>query len=191
MKLLIQAGLSIYLFIISVSALFSQSTLLFQSWTGVQGDKINLFTESSETLVLIFLAPECPLCISYAPKLKDFHSSYAQNGKIRFVGVFPGKKYSLPEIEKYLAENPLSFPCILDPDKRLTQELKASITPECVVLDKKGKKLYQGRIDNWAYALGKKRRVITAHDLKEVLEKRSKGEALLFRKTEAVGCVIE
>lgn len=191
MKLLIQAGLSIYLFIIFGTAVFAQNTTLFQSWSGVAGDKVSLFTGSSETVVLIFLAPECPLCISYAPKLKDFHSTYTQNGKIRFVGVFPGKKYSLAEIEKYLAENPLSFPCMLDPDKRLTQELKASITPECVVLDKKGKKIYQGRIDNWAYALGKKRRVITAHDLKDVLEKRRKGEAVLFRKTEAVGCVIE
>lgn len=191
MKFLIQAGLSIYLFIISGTVLFAQNTLLFQSWLGVQGEKISLLTEQSETLVLIFLAPECPLCISYAPRLKDFHSTFAESEKIRFLGVFPGNKYTRAEIQKYLTENPLSFPCVLDPEKKLTQELKASITPECVVLDKKGKKLYQGRIDNWAYALGKKRPVITAHDLKDVLEKRSRGDAVLFRKTEAVGCMIE
>jgi thiol-disulfide isomerase/thioredoxin len=191
MNFLIQAGLSIIIFIISGFPLSAQTSWRSKSWKTVEGNTHSLQIPTGETLILIFLAPECPLCISYAPKLRQFSTQYSTKNKFHWVGVFPGTNYTLAEMNLYLAENPLGFTCILDPDKHLTQELQASVTPECLVLDAAGKKIYQGRIDNWAYALSKKRSVITAHDLKEVLEKRSKGEKIPFRKTQAVGCLIE
>jgi hypothetical protein len=50
--------------------------------------------------------------------------------------------------------------------------------------------VYSGRIDNWAYELGKKRTVITSHDLENVLQNLSAGKEVKPFQTKAVGCFI-
>jgi hypothetical protein len=71
------------------------------------------------------------------------------------------------------------------------KHLAASITPEVFVYDKTSKLVYSGRIDNWAYAPGKTRTVITKNELADVLQKLSEGKNVSFHKTQAVGCFIE
>jgi hypothetical protein len=51
--------------------------------------------------------------------------------------------------------------------------------------------LYQGRIDNWAYELAKKRRVITEHNLRDALNSIVHNQPIKITKTKAVGCYIE
>lgn len=177
-------------YLMSVAA-FSQTAVWKKTYLQPNGLPLKLLSSDAHTLVFIFLAPECPLCISYAPTLRQLHQQFQGNGKIRFIGVFPGTRYTVTEQQQYLSENPLPFPCITDPDFAFTREVKARITPEVVVATAQGILLYQGRIDNWAYALGKKRQKITSHDLKEVLEKRASGQNFAFTKTIPVGCIIE
>jgi thiol-disulfide isomerase/thioredoxin len=172
-------------------AVFCQAPVWKKTYAQPNGTPVSLITPEAQTLVLIFLAPECPLCISYAPTLRNLYQKYNTRGKVRFIGVFPGTRYTAQEQKSFLSENPLPFPCITDPDFALTRELKAGITPEVVVATTQGQLLYQGRIDNWAYALGKKRQKITSFDLQEVLEKRLAGLPLTYKKTVAIGCLIE
>ena len=58
-----------------------------------------------------------------------------------------------------------------------------------VVLNRDGMALYRGRIDN-TYKIGKRRRVTTSHDLRDVLETLAKGEDLEPKITKAIGCLI-
>jgi hypothetical protein len=51
--------------------------------------------------------------------------------------------------------------------------------------------IYQGRIDNWAYELGKKRKVITEYNLKDALTSVLLNKPISVSKTKAVGCYIE
>jgi hypothetical protein len=68
--------------------------------------------------------------------------------------------------------------------------MQATITPEVFVMNQKKEIVYSGRIDNWAYELGKKRTVITEHDLANVLENLNKGIVVKPYQTKAVGCFI-
>ena len=85
-----------------------------------------------------------------------------------------------------------AIPFTIEPDANLTKahQLGAKVTPEVVVRDRDGKTLYQGRIDNTYADFGKRRRVTTSHDLRDVLEALSKGEAVEPKNTKAVGCLI-
>lgn len=182
--------LTVLLMMYGFNILSAQSEILLETFRTPEETKVVPFLTGTETYVWIFLAPECPLCISYTTTLKKIYTEHNTAG-VRIIGVFPGVKYSLEEIRKYLNQYQIPFITVLDPDKKITRFFDAEITPEVVVTDKQGKPVYQGRIDNWMYALGKKRKVITSYDLADVLLKRKKGEVVRFYKTEAIGCSIE
>jgi thiol-disulfide isomerase/thioredoxin len=139
---------------------------------------------------IFFLSPECPLCQSYSLTIQKLEKKYAAQG-IQFIAIIPGKYFTVEEVVIYRNKyqlKALSF--WFDPNTVLSNFCEATITPEVVVYRPGGQKVYQGRIDNWAYELSKKRAVITEHDLNNVLEKPIKNEATPFYKTKSVGCFI-
>ncbi|MFN4083755.1 MAG: redoxin domain-containing protein [Bacteroidia bacterium] len=146
---------------------------------------------SQKATVIMFISPQCPLCQSYSLTINQLYQQYAKE-QIRFVAIIPGKSFTQLEIStfknKYKMQN-IEF--YIDEELQLTQRLNATITPEVFVINPKQQLIYQGRIDNWAYELGKKRAVITEHNLKYVLENVVNDKPVIYTKTKAVGCFIE
>jgi hypothetical protein len=138
----------------------------------------------------MFLSPECPLCESYSLTIRNLYTEYAQKG-IQFYAIIPGTDYGKEQVIKYRNHYQLKgIPFYFDPKLIWVNYAQVSITPEVVVYNQKGLKIYQGRIDNWAYELAKKRTVITEHDLKDILFKISNKQDFKPYKTKAVGCFI-
>ncbi len=141
--------------------------------------------------VILFLSPECPLCQSYSLTIKQLQNEF-KSKNIRFVAVVPGTTYTSQNIMAFKHKYKLQqLEWFTDTKLELTHKLKAQITPEVFVINQKKELVYQGRIDNWAYELSKKRTVITQHDLKNVLTLITNGKAVSYYKTKAVGCFIE
>jgi thiol-disulfide isomerase/thioredoxin len=140
--------------------------------------------------VFLFLAPDCPLCQGYMPKIDSLASRF-QGDSLSFFAVFPSKLYSDAEINQFVKDYTIPFAVLRDPDLQLSHFLKASITPEVVVLDRHGEPLYCGRIDNWAWEIGRTRIAATEHDLEQVLLAIQHGRAMPFHTLPAVGCSIE
>lgn len=146
--------------------------------------------KENEVSVVIFLSPECPLCLHYTLPLKDLENSFA-GGNVKFYGVFPGKDYDAGTIKDYAARYQLTFPLLLDPDYKLTRSLKATVTPEVFVLDSALKTQYSGAIDNEFVSVGKKRKVVTDHYLMNALVNVLNKQPLKITKTTAIGCIME
>ena len=67
----------------------------------------------------------------------------------------------------------------------------AKVTPEVVVFDKTNQQiLYQGRIDNTYFRVGKRRAITTRTELDEVLQAIQADEKPAVENTTAVGCFI-
>jgi len=147
--------------------------------------------KSDKATVIVFLSPQCPLCQSYSLTINNLVKQHKNNG-IRFIAVVPGSDYTTDEIvafkKKYKFTDVAFF---IDPNKQLTKKISATITPEVFVINNANKIVYSGRIDNWAYALGKKRAVITEHNLATVLKQIATNKSLTYTKTQAIGCFIE
>ena len=94
------------------------------------------------------------------------------------------KLYNIVNIYKF------KFPNLLDKQGELTGILGATITPEVFLIDKKGFLIYQGKIDNWFYELGRYRQVITQHYLEDAIIAYNQGNEVEVQKTEAIGCLI-
>jgi len=181
----------ILLVLLSFLLIESKSNLSKIGLTNLAGktEKIDLSMGPKGT-VLFFLSPECPLCQSYSLSIRNFQKTYAARG-FQFIAIIPGKEFSKESVIEFRNHYQLKgLQFWFDPNLELVKFTQASITPEAIVFNAKGQKLYQGRIDNWAYELARKRKVITAHELQDVLIQLDQKKEVKFRKTKAVGCFI-
>ena len=144
----------------------------------------------NKILVLTFLSPDCPLCLNYTTTLQNIRQQFSVD-EIGFVAVFPGKDYDTESIKDFLDDYSPGMQGVLDPEFLLTRAVKATVTPEAVVISRDGKIVYSGSIDNRSYAIGKKRTLITNHYLRNALEKVLHDSLPDPDRTEPIGCFIE
>lgn len=140
--------------------------------------------------VYYFLSPECPLCQSYSLTIRNIYAEFAKQG-IEMVGIIPGTDFTGEDILEYEIKYKIPVRLLRDEQLMLVKKYNVTITPEVVVVNTLGKVIYQGRIDNWAYELGKKRKVITEYNLKDALTSVISNKPISVSKTKAVGCYIE
>jgi thiol-disulfide isomerase/thioredoxin len=139
--------------------------------------------------VYVFLADACPICQTYAPTLKALSEKYAASAV--FVGIFPDPFTTDSDVRTFADAYPCGFPLWRDSLQTLTRQLQARITPEVVVVSARGTTLYRGRIDNQFPGLGKRRTIVTEHDLDDALGAIAKGHRVKTAQTQAVGCWVE
>ncbi|MFM9052982.1 MAG: redoxin domain-containing protein [Bacteroidota bacterium] len=157
----------------------------------ISGDPVVLTPQKAFPFtVFIFLLPDCPACQSYTLTLKKLFEKFSQSG-IRFIGVFAGKYSKEKEMNEFESRYQLPFPLYVDKNHDLIRKLDVHVSPEVVTIDQSGTVSYRGRIDDWMYAVGKKRTVIRHHDLENALRSISDGKKPDPDKTVPVGCIIE
>ena len=157
----------------------------------LKGGKVTLSEiKEHKGTALVFISPECPLCQSYTLTINNLIKAYEAKG-ISFIGIVPSKDFTLKSINDYRITYRSSLRILRDENNELVKFLNASVTPEVFLLDKNARVIYSGRIDNWAYELGKKRKVITDHNLKDGINALLAGKPIPVPKTKAVGCFIE
>jgi len=152
--------------------------------TDHQGHSTHL--NPSKLNVFILLSPECPLSRNYITVVNKL----VKQSQVAFYGIVPGAAYSTAELSKFIKDYSPIFPVLIDSSKKLTKGLNGSITPECILIDQQGQVLYSGLIDNWAYSLGKQRKVVTERYLEDALSRARSGQMIQVSRTKPVGCLI-
>ena len=139
--------------------------------------------------VYVFLGETCPVSRHYTLTLRNLHAQYASE-ELEFIGVFPNRLSTPTAIAAFQEKYMLPFSCIRDSAHTWVNRLGATVTPEVVVVDSSNAAIYRGRIDNTFARVGKRRRVVTARDLADVLNAICNNTPLTFRQTQAIGCFI-
>ncbi len=146
--------------------------------------------DGARASVFIFLTHDCPISNRYAPEIQRIARDY-QNRQIRFYLVYVDPSAGFKEIETHLREYGLSdIIAIQDGKHLLVKSTGVTITPEAVVVGEQGKILYRGRIDNLYVALGKPRRQVTQHELRDALDAILNGREVAVPRSKAIGCFI-
>lgn len=139
--------------------------------------------------VVVFASFECPVSNSYVVPLGEMAKEYGAKG-VAFVAVCPTDEPAAV-VKKAADSFRPAFPVLIDPKAELAAALKATVTPEVVVLDAKGDVRYRGRIDDKYPNRNKPNPSVTSHDLKAALDDLSAGREVRTPVTKAVGCQIE
>lgn len=146
----------------------------------VAGDSLSLY---------IFLLDDCPICIQYTPTLNDLHKEYGN--EISFVGYFPNFSSKPAKIDTYKKKYEVKFPLYTDYFKKKAKKFNAQVTPEVILFNHNTNEvMYQGRIDNMFYKLGRRRKVVTEHDLKTAIQNAISNKVIERPFIEPIGCFI-
>lgn len=138
--------------------------------------------------LFIFLSPECPLCQNYSLVLNKIYRQYGD--RVRFYGIIPGKTYAAETIIGFAEKYKIDFPLFIDKALILSHYLKATTTPEVILLNNSHELLYKGAIDNWFMDIGKQRARTTKDFLRQALDQQLGGKTIALKRTKAIGCYI-
>lgn len=152
----------------------------------LDGKRKNPLETTNQTVVLIFLAVECPIANSYAPTYKRLAEEFKE---ARFIAIYPNPDESPEAIRKHLKDYSLPFEALRDTQHELVNATGAKVTPEAAVYAS-GKLVYMGRIDDRHVAFGKKRPAATQHDLRDALAALRDGKPLKRPAVGGIGCSI-
>ena len=150
--------------------------------------------QPGEVVVLVFGSPDCPISNALAPEYNRVHE-LAKERSARFYLVHPRPDVTMDMAKQHAKEYKLTMPLILDPDYELVGAMKATVTPEAVVLrfDKSGQpvKVYQGQVNDLYASLGNRREHATRAWLQDAIIAASDGSMVEVAYRKPIGCFIE
>ena len=151
----------------------------------------NSFSSQNSTIeVMLFLSEQCPICKYYTLDLKEMHTKYASDSVV-FTGVFPSKASSKQSITDFKEKYTIPFDLVYDSTQTIARKFQATITPEVVVYDHEKKEvLYQGRIDDSYFRVGKRRPKARNKELATLLHQFTNNQIISITSHPAVGCLI-
>jgi hypothetical protein len=155
----------------------------------LQGVHRTIPQPGAKATVLFFIAHDCPISLSYAPKMNTLAKEYTPKG-IAFYIVYAEPDLKLDTARSHDNAYGYVCPAILDNKLAITRETDALATPEAIVLSPSGAALYRGRIDNLYAGYGVRRPRNTTDDLKEALDAIMAGKPVPHPSTKVIGCFI-
>jgi thiol-disulfide isomerase/thioredoxin len=184
----------IVLLLIISKAIFSSAApddTLNQDYKTVNYKSINIAEQITKhkATVFLFYSPECPICLSQTKTISELYNQHKKDS-IDFIMVFPGKFYSNKIIKRFLKDYAISIYAIRDDNVALTNYMKATVTPEAVVLDRNRNRIYSGRIDNLFEDIGERRTIVTEHYLRDAIVAVLENKEPVIKRTEPVGCIL-
>jgi hypothetical protein len=156
----------------------------------LHGRELRPFADAqAKALALVYILPDCPIGNSYLPELNRLNRTLADRG-VQMVLVHADSATSAERARQHAREYGIEAPVVLDPRHAWVRRAGVTVAPEAAVFSPSGELLYRGRINNQYAGLGKRRMVVTQHDLKDALEAILAGRPVKEPRTQAVGCLI-
>jgi len=156
--------------------------------TSVDGKAFSLAdaAKSHKATVVMFIATKCPYSNAYNDRMKKMAEEYAARG-VQFVGINSNSTESVEDAVAHAKKHGHTFTIVKDPGNKVADLYDARRTPEVFVVDKDGKLVYHGRIDeNYEDATK-----VTSPDLKNALDALLAGQPVAKAETKAFGCTIK
>jgi peroxiredoxin len=172
----------------------AESAVGFEAAAGLRlpssvSDTQSLDDFQSPFRVICFLGTECPLARLYGPRLSRLAEQMVDAG-VTFIGVNSNPQDSLDDIATYVDQHQIGFPILKDTTQAVALALRATRTPEVVVVDDTGLVCYRGRIDD-QYDPGVARPEPTVHYLADALSELTSGKPVTLAITQPTGCLIQ
>ena len=149
-----------------------------------------LHVDSGKANTLFFITNDCPIANSFAHEIARICSDYKSKG-IACTLVYVDPSLTADQARKHAAEyGHGDYPRIIDRKHELVKATGATITPEAAVINREGKVVYLGRIDDSYSSLAQPRRPVKDADLRNALNDIVAGRPVEKPRTKALGCYI-
>jgi hypothetical protein len=140
---------------------------------------------------LFFITNDCPVSNYYSHEIRRICDDYATRG-VGCALVYTDPALTDEQARQHAKEyGHGSYPKIVDRTHALVKATSAAITPTAVLIKPDESIVYRGRIDNFYAAIGKTRRIVTEHDLRDALDAVIAGKPVPKPEAPPVGCYIQ
>jgi len=144
--------------------------------------------EQGSFFVISFWSCKCPWSKAWDTALSAIARDYADKG-VRVVGIDSNKTETVKEINKYRKKESIPFPVLIDAGNKLADRFGAKTTPHIFLVDRQGKVVYTGAIDNDARRTMEPEKRQTW--LRDALDAVLAGNEVPKTETAPVGCGIK
>jgi Redoxin len=147
--------------------------------------------EKGHVEALFFVTNDCPVSNYYSHEIRRICDDYAERG-VGCALVYTDPSLTDEQARQHAKEyGHGAYPKIVDRSHALVKATGAVITPTAVLVRPDASIAYRGRIDNSYAAIGKQRRVVTEHDLRDALNAVIAGKPVAKQEASPVGCYIQ
>lgn len=158
------------------------------SFTSLDGKRHSL-NGADRVTCLLFINIDCPVANAYHPALRQLSLDFAEQ-KVDFVMIHADPHLTPEQARKHATEYDIRWSVAIDPGNAVARQVQAKVTPEAILIDRAGKVVYRGRIDDRVPEYGKKRVAPTREDLRVALSELLAAKPISVPTTKAIGCVI-
>src|SRR5450631_2263116 len=140
---------------------------------------------------LFFVTNDCPVSNYYSHEIRRICEDYATRG-VGCALVYTDPTMTDEQARRHSQEyGHGAYPKIVDRTHALVKAAGAAINPTAVVVRPDESIAYRGRIDNSFAAIGKQRRVVTEHDLRDAIDAVLGGRPVAKQEAPPIGCYIQ
>jgi hypothetical protein len=139
---------------------------------------------------LFFVTEDCPVSNYYSHEIHRICDDYKSRG-LDCELVYIDPNMTAEDVRKHAeAYGHGDYPKVVDRDHSIVKATGAEVTPTAVLVRHDNTIAYRGRIDDFYAGLGKTRRVLTKHDLRDAIDEVLAGKRVAEPETKPVGCYI-
>lgn len=146
---------------------------------------LNNVLKENKLTVVMFISTECPVSNAYNDRMGKLFETYTRKG-VSILAVNANKAEDVKTIAVHAKEHGFKFPVLKDEKNKIADLYGAEVTPETFLIDRKGKLLYHGRIDD-----NRKVDNVQSHDLSAALDAVLAGKSVTRAEAKAMGCTIK
>ncbi len=151
--------------------------------------------EQPRVVAVVFWSHRCPWVVKgWDSVLQGIREEYERNDQVRFAIIDSNdKEIADPAaIQRYLQQRGHDHLVLLDPAQHTANAYGGLVTPHCFVINREGRIVYQGRVDNGIEFPGDRRKPApkTRHLLRDAIQAALRDQSPPIRVDRARGCVI-
>jgi hypothetical protein len=141
--------------------------------------------------ILFFLTNDCPISNYYSHEIRRICEDYGGRGAGCTL-IYTDPALTDVQAREHAREyGHGAYPKMVDRKHELVKAVGAEINPTAVVIRPDESIAYRGRIDNSFASIGKQRRVVTEHDLRDALDAVLAGRPVAKTESQPIGCYIQ
>jgi hypothetical protein len=147
-----------------------------------------LWAPAGGASVLIFSTSDCPIANGYAPQINQLVARY-RGRPVGFYLVHVDPAITAARARQHARDFGYTMPVLIDAGHDLVRAAGATVTPEAAIYAG-GRLRYRGRINNWYGEVGRKRALVSRHELRDALDALLAQRPVAVERTAAIGCLI-
>ena len=151
------------------------------------GKTHQLSSDRGKPVMIHFWSATCPFVMRYEERLQEIADEYSKRGVVIF-GIDSNSNETADQIKKVSANRKVNYPILIDSGNQVADQFGAITTPHIFILDKDGKLIYEGAVDDqgWSEDNPVKKRYV-----REALNAHLSGLPIPISQTKSVGCTVK